>query len=101
MARLFAVQESGNGTTQTSRPRLDMAVHWGEAVKVTPRSNDALEPDRTLSRATRIGRNLRCRDCETGYVATAGMWRLNIARRTAAVARRGGGCRRWFKHVRV
>ena len=45
-----------------------MAVHWGEAVKVTPRSNDALEPDRTLSRATRIGRNLRCRDCETGNV---------------------------------
>src|SRR6266566_1131170 len=37
-----------NGTTQTSRPRLDMSVLWGEAVKVTPRSNDALDPSETL-----------------------------------------------------
>jgi hypothetical protein len=35
---LAAVHESGVGTTQTSRSRLDMSVHWGEAVKVTPRS---------------------------------------------------------------
>ncbi len=26
------------GTTQTSRSRPDMSVHWGEAVKVTPHS---------------------------------------------------------------
>jgi hypothetical protein len=26
----------GFGTTQTSRARPDMSVHWGEAVKVTP-----------------------------------------------------------------
>ena len=25
-----------SGTTQTSRSRPDMSVHWGEAVKVTP-----------------------------------------------------------------
>jgi hypothetical protein len=29
---------SGAGTTQTSRSLPDMSVHWGEAVKVTPRS---------------------------------------------------------------
>jgi len=28
---------SVNGTTQTSRSRPDMSVHWGEAVKGTPR----------------------------------------------------------------
>jgi hypothetical protein len=33
-----AVHESLSGTTQTSRSRLDMSVHWGETVKVTPRS---------------------------------------------------------------
>ena len=39
MKVLFAaVHESAAGTTQTSRSRPDMSVHWGEAVKVTPRS---------------------------------------------------------------
>jgi hypothetical protein len=32
------VGESAFGTTQTSRSRPDMSVHWGEAVKVTPHS---------------------------------------------------------------